>query len=127
MTPLLFNIYTYDLLYAEIRKWHCGLICKLLHRLPAGHMVSLIMKLVCNPSFTLITNAGKQNRSQRFKNGMPQGLVLGPFLFAIYKYDLPVTAAKNFAYADDLAILHYASNWQALKETLTQDMATLSS
>ena len=25
-------------------------------------------------------------------------------------------------YADDLAILHYANDWQALAETLTQDM-----
>ena len=39
---------------------------------------------------------------------------------------MPVTVGRKFVYADDPAILHYASNWQTLKKTLTQDMATLS-
>ena len=38
-----------------------------------------------------------------------------------------MTVGRKFAYAYDLAILHYASDWKALEETLTQDMATLSS
>ena len=42
-------------------------------------------------------------------------------------YDLPVSVATEFANANDLAILNYASNWQALEETLTQDIVTLSS
>ena len=33
----------------------------------------------------------------------------------------------KFVYNDDLAILHYANDWQALEGTLTQQMATLSS
>jgi len=41
-------------------------------------------------------------------------------------HDLPTTTAKKFAYADDLAIMHSAPKWQALKGTLNQDMATLS-
>ena len=36
-----------------------------------------------------------------------------------------MTVGRKFAYADDLAIFLYASNWQALERTLTQDMATL--
>ena len=36
-----------------------------------------------------------------------------------------MTVGRKFAYADDLAILIYASNWKALEGTLTQDMATL--
>ena len=35
-----------------------------------------------------------------------------------------MTVGRKFAYADDLAIFLYASNWQALERTLTQDMAT---
>ena len=61
------------------------------------------------------------------KNGAPQEIVLVPLLFNICTYDLPVTVCRKFAYADDWAILHYASEWQALEETLTQDMAILSS
>ena len=37
-----------------------------------------------------------------------------------------MTVDRNFAYADDLAILYYASDWQQLERTLTQDMVILS-
>ena len=36
-------------------------------------------------------------------------------LFNIYTHDLPETIAKKFAYADDLAIMHRAENWQELE------------
>ena len=87
------------------------------------------MELVRNRSFTLTTGTRKQSRLRRYlRNDVPQGSVLA-FLFPIHvrTYDLPATAVKKFANADDEAILHYASNLQALEETLTQDMATLSS
>ena len=35
--------------------------------------------------------------------------------------------ARKFVYADDLAIMHSADDWQSVEGTLTQDMATLSS
>ena len=38
-----------------------------------------------------------------------------------------MTVGKKFAYADNLTILLFASDWQALEGTLTQNMATLSS
>ena len=40
---------------------------------------------------------------------------------------MTVIVGRKFAYADDLAIWHYASDWQALEGTLIQNMATLSS
>ena len=56
-----------------------------------------------------------------------QGSVLPPLFFSIYIYDLLVTVAGKFSFAGDLAILHHANNWLALDESLTQNMATLSS
>ena len=85
------------------------------------------MKLVRNQSFTLTTSIRKQSKLQCLRNSFSQGSVLAPFLFYIYTYDLPVTVGRKFVHADGLAILHYASNWQALEWTLTQDMATPSS
>ena len=57
------------------------------------------------------------------------GISLGSHLFSsgIYSSDLPVTISRKFFYGNDLAILHCASNWQALEGTLIQDMATQSS
>ena len=116
-----------DLTAAYDTVWHRGLTCKLLRLLPDRHMVSLIMELVRNRSFTLTTGNGPQSRLRRLRNGVPQGSVLAPLLFNIYTHDLPATIAKKFAYADDLAILHSARDWQTLERILTQDTATLSS
>ena len=116
-----------DLTAAYDTVWHRGLTCKLLRLLPDRHMVSFIMELIRNRSFTLTTGNGPQSRLRRLRNGVPQGSVLAPLLFNIYIHDLPATIAKKFAYADDLAILHSAKDWQTLEGTLTQDMATLSS
>ena len=86
------------------------------------------MKLVCNRSFILTTDIGKQTSydalrmaSHKNQSRLPSCLIL------IYIYDLPVKVGREFAYADDLAILHYASDCQAIERTFTQDMATLSS
>ena len=106
--------------------WHRGLACKLLRMLPDRHIVSFIMELVRNRSFTLITGNGAHSRLRRLKNGVPQGSVLALLLFNIYTYDLPFTVARKFVYAHDLAIMHSAEDWQSVEGTLTQDMATVS-
>ena len=106
--------------------WHRVLTCNLLRLLPDKHMVKMIMELVENRNFTLITGDSKQSRLDRLKNGVPQGLVLAPLLFNIYKYDLSSIISRKFAYADDLALLHSSGNWKDLEGTLSQDMSTLS-
>ena len=104
-------------------------ICKLLRLLPDKHMVKMIMELVRNRSFTLTTGDSKHRwhlPPVTLKNGVPQGSVLAPLLFNIYKYNLPSMISRKFAYADDLALLHSSANWKDLEGTLSQDMATLS-
>ena len=86
----------------------------------------MIMVLVRIRSFTLTSGFGKLSRKQRLKNGVPQESVLAPLLFDNCTYDLQATTAERFAYANDLATLDSASNWQALEGTRTQGMATLS-
>ena len=70
-------------------------------------MLKMIMELVRNRSFTLTTGDSKQSRLRRLENGVPQGSVLAPLLFNIYTYDLPSMISRKFAYADDLALLHF--------------------
>ena len=103
-----------DLTAAYDTVWHRGLTCKLLRFLPDKHVVRIIMKLVRNRSFTLTTGDSKQSRLRRLKNGVPQGLVLAPLLFNIYTYDHPSMISRKFAYADDLALLHFSGNWKDL-------------
>ena len=113
-----------DLTYDTV--WHRGLTCKLLRLLPDKHIVRIIMELVRNRSFTLTTGDSKQSRLRCLKNGVPQGSVLAQLLFNIYTYDLPSMISRKFAYADDLALLHFSGNWKDLEGTLSQNMSTLS-
>jgi len=115
-----------DLTAADDIVWHRGLTCKLLYLLPGRHMVSFIMELVSNRSFTLTTDNGPRSRLRRLRIGISQGSVLAPFLFNNYMHDLPTITFRKFAYADDLAIMHSAPKWQTLESTLNQDMATIS-
>ena len=116
-----------DLTAAYDTVWHRDLTCKLLRLLPDKHMVTMIMELVRNRSFTHTTDDSKQSRLHHLKNGVPQGSVLAFLLFKIYTYDLPSMISRKFANADDLALLHSYGNWKELKGTLSQDMSTLSS
>ena len=95
--------------------------------LPDWRIVSFIMELACNRSFTLTTGNGAQSKLRRLKNGVSQGSVLPPLLFNIHTHDLLVTVTRKFVYAEDLAIMHSAEDWQSVEGTLTQDLATLSS
>ena len=90
--------------------WHHSLTCKLLRLLRNKHMVKMIMELVRNRSFTLTTGDSKQSRLLRLKNGVPQGSVLAPLQFNIYTYNLLSMIFRKFAYADDLALLHFSGN-----------------
>ena len=116
-----------ELTTAHDTVWHRGLTCKLSRTLPDRHVVSFIMELVRNRSFTLTAGNDAQSRLRRLKNGVRQGSVLAPLLFNIYTHDLPVTVARKFVYAEDLAIMHSAEDCRTLEGTLTQDMAALSS
>ena len=115
-----------DLTAAYDTVCHRGLTCKLLRLLPYKHTVRMIMELVRNRSFNLTTGDSKQSRLHRLKNGVPQGSVLAPLVFNIYKYNLPSTISRQFAYAYDLALLHSSGNWKDLEGTSSQDMSTLS-
>ena len=105
--------------------WHRGLACKLLRLLPDKHLVRMIKELR-NRSFTIIMVDSKQSRLRRLKNGVPQESVLASLLFNIYTYDLPSMIFSEFAYADDLTLLHTSENWKDLEGILSHNMFTLS-
>ena len=50
---------------------------------------------------------------------------LGPLLYNIYTYYLLTSVSQEYAYADNLAFMHSAGDWQAIKGALSQDLVTL--
>ena len=89
--------------------WHCKLHLMLLLTIQDCHIVAFIMEILTNHSFILHTSDGQQSRLRWLKNGVPHGSVLAPMLFFFYIYDILVTAAKKYGYADDIAILSIPS------------------
>jgi len=111
---------------AKTPLWHRGLTCKKLRLLPDRHTVHMIMKMVINRSFTLLTGNGHRSRLRCLKNVVPQGSVLAPLMFNIYISGLPAPISRKYAYANDLAIMHADGDWLAVEGALSNDMATLS-
>ena len=64
--------------------WHRDLTCKLLRFLQDKYTVRMIIEVVRNRSFTMTTGDSKQSRLCRRKHGVPQRLVLAPFLQHLY-------------------------------------------
>ena len=87
--------------------------------------VRMNMEMVGNRSLTLTTENGHQGRLWHLKTGIPQGSILAPLLSNIYTSNLPTTVSRNYAYADDLAIMHADKDWQAVEGVLSKDMATI--
>ena len=74
---------------------------------------------------TVIGQATSCNR--RVSVGVPQGSILGPFLFSIYINDLP-TCLKHTSvtlFADDTALYFSAKSTTDLQQMLNEDLASV--
>ena len=93
-----------DVQQAFDKVWHQGLLYKLKIHLP--DQLYLILKSYLSDRYFQVKLDDVLSDYHQIKSGVPQGSVLGPFLYLIFTGDVPVTNDTLMAtFADDTAIL----------------------
>jgi hypothetical protein len=98
-----------DIQQAFDKVWHTGLFHKL-HNYFNPSICSLLQSYLTNRTYQVKINSDNSN-IHYIHSGVPQGSVLGPFLYLLYTADLPTTDNTVLAtFADDTAILSTDTN-----------------
>ena len=105
--------------------WHRGLYLKLLQLIPYVKLVKLIMLILKNRSFYVVTSSGERSRKRQLRYGLPQGSVLAPILFNVYIADYPPTTSSKYLYADDSAIGYATETYEEIQPILETAISTL--
>lgn len=93
-----------DVSQAFDKVWHAGLLYKIKKNL--NHNYYPILKSYISDRYYSVKFSNELSGYFPIKSGVPQGSVLGPFLYLLYTADLPETPVTTIAaFADDVAIL----------------------
>lgn len=114
-----------DLTAAYDTVWREGVVYKFFNLVGCRVMSQLINNMLSDRMIQVVMN-GKHSKAKKLNNGLPQGSVLSPLLFNMYIADIPCTISRQFAYADDLAIVTQHSNVNEIEATLNKDLSILS-
>jgi hypothetical protein len=99
------------------KVWHQGLLLKIQQTLPPNYFN--ILQSYLQSCQLVVTYTNSTSQPVHILSGVPQGSVLGPFLYTLYTADIPLlpnTALSTFA--DDTAILSNHSNFIIATEDL---------
>jgi hypothetical protein len=96
-----------DVNQAFDKVWHLGLLHKIKKFLPIQYF-KLLKSYLSEREFAVKMNNALSNQ-RLIQSGVPQGSVLGPFLYVLYTSDIPTTEGTQIStFADDTAI--FATN-----------------
>ncbi|PNF25684.1 hypothetical protein B7P43_G16139 [Cryptotermes secundus] len=113
-----------DVQQAFDKVWHAGLLYKLKTYLPERFYI--ILKSYLHDRYFQIKLDDDLSDYKPIKTGVPQGSVLGPFLYLIFTADLPQTNDTLIAtFADDTAILTSDLDPRRASEKLQYHLDTL--
>ena len=92
-----------------------------------SHSVKWFESYLCDRSQVTCVN-GETSSSMSVKTGVPQGSILGPFLFCIYVNDLctHLRRSTGYLYADDTALLVSGNDIMTISNSLNQELNNLS-
>ncbi|XP_055714426.1 uncharacterized protein LOC129808680 [Phlebotomus papatasi] len=114
-----------DLTAAYDTVWRDGLFLKFMEVIPCAKLSGLLNNMLSNRYFQVFLG-NKSSSWRRLNEGLPQGSVLAPSLFNLYISDTPRTQAKQFQYADDLALAVQSESLTEIEEILESDLSILS-
>ena len=77
-----------DISKAFGKVWHAGLVFKLKSYGVEGELLLLLKNYLQNREQIVVLN-GQTSEWRKISSSLPQGSILGPFLFLIYISDLP--------------------------------------
>lgn len=93
-----------DITQAFDKVWHTGLLYKIKKNLPINFYTILCSYL--DKRHFLIKHQEEYTSLHTIKSGVPQGSILGPFLYLLFTNDFPTTVGTQTAtFADDTAII----------------------
>jgi hypothetical protein len=105
--------------------WHDGLIHKLISINVPPLLISLIKDYLTNRSFVVSVN-DTISSPRNIPAGVPQGSLLGPFLFNVFINDIPNPAGCEIAlYADDTAVFTSSRSPNLIRKNLQNALTTL--
>jgi hypothetical protein len=104
------------------------LIAKLSGYGVAGTALGWIQSFLVGRQQKVVVNSYSESRFLKVKSGVPQGSILGPFLFLVFCNDLPDITSRDkiLMYADDTSIVASNKSKSDLSQTLAQTLENMS-